>query len=244
VKAPWVPWAVRRDGPASKKRGRRPEDRALVYHSVVGSLAAAFGVLDNTTNPDLDFVGFHGVLAKDGKLYQCYEMGEALNHAEGGRSWSIGIEVEGGPPGDEDEPWTEPQIETGARLLAWLLAEGWLPALNREGPNKTLYRHREVLGSSTACDSGRAPWGDLVQRASEPEEEDDVTKIIRIRDGRGNIVNIMVNGGVRKRCANEETAQKLIELGAQVLAFPGNTIWQLYRHATHDGGTIDLSRWP
>ena len=177
MSAAWYPAATRRAGPAWKTSGDRSETRGAVYHSVEGSLASAFAVLDGPREASWPLTN-----PKVGKMLQHYPLGKLCWHARGGNDWSLGVENEG----RAGQPLTESQVQNLADFSAWLVEEGWLPALARgESGLKTLWEHNEVGAQAsppyvTACPSGRIPWAEIIRRA---EEEDEMALILARKDG-------------------------------------------------------------
>lgn len=216
-RALWIPGAVHYPGPASKQRGIRPETRGLVWHSAVGDADDALAVLDNTTDPRFDYIAWHATLDYDGTLYQHYPLSEMLNHAAGGREWSVGIEVAGGKVGNESQPWTDAQIVTGAQVERFMLAEGWLPRLSRgvlgTSLRRTLWRHREVPGSSTACDSGRCPHQLLIRLAkAQPTRKG--KPVFIITNPRKKTERWITDGVYRRKLSDPDAVKAWIERGA------------------------------
>lgn len=181
-RALWIPWAIRRPGPAEKPDGPRSSSRGVVFHSSGGgSLSGALGELDkpNNINPS----NWQGTVDYDGTLYQHYPLDLHCDHAGDHEfndstlgfefvGWHGGLDWQGRP--NPWEPWTVNQFLTGVRLLRWLEAETWIPTLSRSGANKSCYRHYEIV--PTACDGNRAPWDRLLTVANQPDqEEDDMT---------------------------------------------------------------------
>ncbi len=181
MKSLWFPGVVRHPGPAEKTTGTRARTRGAVYHSSVGDLGAALSVLANVSkraDGTYRYGSWHMTNAKDGRLFQHYPLDVLTWHARGGNNWSIGVENEGGPIGNEREPLTEAQVTNLVELSAWLVEEGWLPGLTRTG-DKTLWEHREIQGSSTACPSGRIPWAEIIERAEDSMLAEDLAQLRR-----------------------------------------------------------------
>ncbi len=170
MKAAWYPAATRRPGPAWKTSGSRSSTRAVVYHSVEGSLASALNVLNGARESS-----WHLTNPKTGKMLQHYPIGKLCWHAKGGNSWSPGVENEG----RAGQPLTESQVQNLADFSRWLVTESWLPRLTRGGSAQTLWEHNEVGRQArpsyvTACPSDRIPWAEIIRRA---EEEEDMSKL-------------------------------------------------------------------
>lgn len=126
----------------------------VILHSMVGSYAAAMGRLDSE-----DRASWHFSVCQDGRVFQHYDSSAVCWHA-GSLQWNerlIGIEHEGGAPGNESEPLTDVQKVASAQLVAWL-AQTHGFALERQNG---LWEHREVY--QTACPSGRIPWAFIME---------------------------------------------------------------------------------
>ena len=124
--------------------------RGVVCHSMVGSLMAAFGELYKLERR----ASWHYSIAKDGTIYRHYPDKAVTWHAGTARynGIYIGIEHEGGGPGNESEPLTLPQREASVALVRSLALEHAFPLVREIG----LREHNEL--SQTACPSGRIPW--------------------------------------------------------------------------------------
>jgi len=152
----WYPKAIVR---ATNKHGYSGDDAILGYglvaHSMEGSLAAAFGELDNPARQ----ASWHFSAAKDGKIYQHIDTLN-ISYASGGyeankRFWSIEHEGKAG------EPLTPAQLAATTELMRWLLGTYHLQPLRKV----TLWEHREMTqfgSSATACPSGRIPWDVII----------------------------------------------------------------------------------
>ena len=73
----------------------------------------------------------------------------------------VGVEHEGGGPGNESEPLTVAQLEATIKLTAWMAAQFELTRFERFGYHGRadawlLVEHNEVGNTPTACPSGRA----------------------------------------------------------------------------------------
>lgn len=146
------PLAVQEPGP-SWKQGYPPvfrnACRGVVCHSMVGSYSGAMSRLDST-----DRASWHFSVTKGGQVYQHYDT-EAITWHAGTPQWNqrlIGIEHEGGGPGNESEPLTVAQRDASVALVHWLAQQHAFPLVVRVG----LWEHRWL--SQTACPSGRIPW--------------------------------------------------------------------------------------
>jgi len=119
-----------------------------------GSLAAAFGELDNPARR----ASWCYSVAADGVIYAHYPDEAQTWHAGSARNNDlIGIEHEG----SAGEPLTPPQLAASVALVRWLSQAHGFPLVRGVG----LLEHNEVSGAPTACPSGRIPW------ASYTEEE-------------------------------------------------------------------------
>lgn len=156
----WYPQAVSRPGPSGKVWPIQNSIDGIIEHSMQGSLAGAYSVLDDeSTNSQGAYVAasWHFSIAKDGAVYQHYALNLSPFHA-GSKTQNlrlIGVEHEGGPPGNLSEPLTEAQIASSVDLAKWIAQQGEFD-LSRDDANRTLYEHNNV--SATQCPSGRIPW--------------------------------------------------------------------------------------
>jgi N-acetyl-anhydromuramyl-L-alanine amidase AmpD len=179
----WYPAATRDIGPPNKVSGPPSLKKGAVYHSMVGAFAAARARLFGS-----DTASWHFSVLKNGAVYQHYPVNAWAWHC-GDRDDPapeitnnrdlIGIEHEGGPPGNTSEPLTEAQLEASATLTSWLLAERHIGNLSRIGETRGLWEHREMY--ATACPSGRIPWARLVNLVTQTSEEDEMTDAERAR---------------------------------------------------------------
>lgn len=149
------PLAIQRPGPAGKVWPDRNAQIGSILHSMQGSLAGAFSVLDDVslTHDAYRAASWPFSIAKDGTVYQHYPIEASPFHAgshEGNRLLT-GIEHEG-VPGEE---LTEAQFQSSYALCVWLGQQGgYRPT--RDQPARTLFEHNEWI--STECPSGRIPW--------------------------------------------------------------------------------------
>lgn len=169
----WYPLAVRRDGPSDKHgyvgAPEPNQKRGLVVHSAVGSLAAALNQLDSETAR----VSWTFTNPKAGQLLQHYPVGTNV-WANGNLVPNVAFaacEHEGGPPGNENEPLTDNQVDNLVRLILWLAETQAWPEMRRPRDSADmdaqLYEHREMgrFGSRpTACPSERIPWQTVLDR--------------------------------------------------------------------------------
>jgi N-acetyl-anhydromuramyl-L-alanine amidase AmpD len=132
---------------------------------MVGSYAGAMNRLDSQ-----DRASWHFSVTKAGTVYQHYRVDEITWHA-GSPRWNqalIGIEHEGGAPGNESEPLTPAQRDASVALVRWLSAQHGFPLTRRV----SLWEHNEVAppADPTSCPSHRIPW--------ENYEEDDMALML------------------------------------------------------------------
>lgn len=164
----WCPFAIRRDGPASKQgygSNTAGLKRGEIKHSAVGSLSGALAVLDR---PDIRS-SWHFTIAYSGDILQHYALSTHCWHGndtdgDGGVAANfdlIGIEHEGGGPGNESEPLTPGQVTATVRLTRWAAEQFGFADFARY-PHQTgvwtLVEHKEVGNTPTACPSDRIPW--------------------------------------------------------------------------------------
>ncbi len=139
-----------------------------VKHSAVGFLPAIFSQLDGPTQ-----VSWHFSIAFNGTIYQHYPVAGICWHA-GSARWNIdtvGIEHEGGAPGNENEPLTVAQTVATTQLTAWLAEQFGRTGGYARYPAAAqwwLLEHRQI--HATACPSGRIPWDAILQALSGPVE--------------------------------------------------------------------------
>ena len=139
--------------------------QGLTFHSMEGSLSAAFGELDNPARQ----ASWTFSVAKDGAVFQHVDTDNIAwtngSYEANKRFW--GVENEG----RAGEPLTEPQYQALLRLVRWLyLIHDLLPVRQQ-----TAWEHNEMTrfgAAATACPSGRIPWGRLL---TDFNMEDDMT---------------------------------------------------------------------
>lgn len=171
----WFPSAIHRPGPAAKIRGWTEGKTGATYHSADGWLPGTLDIVLGTHSG----VAWHFTNPLDGPLLQHYPPTAIVWHAAGGNTRTVGVENIG-----RTAPLTPSQRENLARLSVWLKQRfGW-GALSREplgrarvgdAPLKTLWEHKEIIGSATDCPVDRIPWTWILNRAADLEEEDDMT---------------------------------------------------------------------
>ena len=176
--AEWCDFATRRDGPPSKfggyAAGNSSPKRGEVKHSMVGSYGGALSVLDNLSVPS----SWHFSVLKDGSIVQHYPLSANCWHGNDSDNDGevranidlIGVEHEGGGPGNESEPLTDAQLLATIQLTRWAAEQFSLTRFARfpeQWDVWTLAEHNQVGNSPTACPSRRIPW-DAVLRGLNP----------------------------------------------------------------------------
>lgn len=167
----WYPGAVRRAGPEGKFYPDVNANEGVILHSAQGSIAGALSVLDDITGSATSWraASWTFTVQQNGIVLQHYPLSASPFHA-GGKHWNtrlVGIEHEGGPPGNLSEPLTPHQLDASKALVAWVAEQGgWTPRLDLL---PTLWAHSAV--TQTQCPSGRIPWGEYLPAASTGEEE-------------------------------------------------------------------------
>jgi len=131
----------------------------VVIHSAEGSLSSAQGVLAGPRE-----ASWHFFVCKDGRVFQHVDTANIAwtngSFAANKKFW--GIENEG----MAGEPLTEPQFQSLAKLVKWLL--GPLPHIR----GQTLWEHNEMTAFGalpTACPSNRIPWTRLIAALKEED---------------------------------------------------------------------------
>lgn len=137
----------------------------IVAHSMEGSLAAAFGELDNPNRA----ASWTFSVAKDGKVYQHVDTDNIAwtNGSRNANKKFWGIEHEG----VAGEPLTDAQRTATTALMGWLLSSYGLTPIRLV----TLWEHREMMAygaAATACPSGRIPWQAIIAGITQPQEDD------------------------------------------------------------------------
>ena len=173
----WLPWCIKRPGPAQKQGYAGAPTRSLseiegfVQHSAEGSLAALFGELDNP----LRQASWHFSIAFDGKVYQHYPLEAVLWHCglPGDRRQDtslignitlIGKEHEGGGPEFPGQPLTEIQYQSSVRVDRDVIA--LCPGIGAPALRVNQWEHGWL--SATSCPSGRI---DHARRIADLEAE-------------------------------------------------------------------------
>ena len=184
----WPPFALRLPGPPGKigYGTEHSPKRGEVKHSAGGYEHAMLSILANPGNG----VSWHYSVMQDGRVFAHYPLTANCWHAgdsdvDGGVSANIdlvGVEHEGGAPGNESDPLTDAQIEATVALTRWMMAQYGLRGAVRypaqsEGNYWWLVEHNEVSNRPTSCPSGRIPWTEIQRRlapAPAPELPQDV----------------------------------------------------------------------
>ena len=153
----WFPGAIVRPGPAWKSGYTNYSGRVgkgAVVHSAEGYLSGAMGVLDSQARKS-----WGAFLAKDGQVYQHYELQAITWHAGFDANIALfGIETEG----VAGEPLTDGQLATLIAFLRWQREQEVWPEVSRAS---TLREHNEFM--STSCPSGRIPWERVIEGLEE-----------------------------------------------------------------------------
>ncbi len=171
----WLSFCARRPGPEWKQgygTGNRTlaQIEGVVDHSMEGSLAGAYSVLDGPRQSSWTFS-----LPKVGEPVQHYSLEKITWHAglPGDRKQDtslignltlIGKEHEG----VEGEPWTENQIHWSAKIDVAL--RHLCPTFGANPPTlrKNMWEHNWL--SATSCPSGRNPWAEKFKLINEWED--------------------------------------------------------------------------
>ena len=179
----------------------------VVDHSAGGNWSSTYRPTDTMRARG---VSWHFSVFKDGHVEQHYEWDAVCYHA-GNRPMNlekIGVEHEGGPPGNETEPLTEVQAESSVKLNRWLSEQAGFPMVRQAH----LHEHNEVVlifspnAGSTSCPSGRIPW----ERYTEEEEmqftEDQAAAILGVVQWREDVVPVIdgVLEAIRKLSEGED----------------------------------------
>lgn len=130
-----------------------------------GSLAAAFGELDNPNRA----ASWTFSVAKNGDVYQHVDTDNIAwtNGSRNANKKFWGIEHEG----KAGEPLTPAQEFATTCLMEWLLSEHGLTPQR----HLTLWEHNEMTAygaAATACPSGRIPWNTIIPAIEEDQEDD------------------------------------------------------------------------
>lgn len=165
----WFDWMERYSGaPMWKLNGGINTNLLYIPHSAVGYWPGFISRLVESQ----DKASVTGWIGYDGKCVQlypvtanCWSSGSPYPNNNG-----IAFENEGGFQ-PVDEPLTDKQVESNARIMTDLAAYNhrppgwWKRPVSADDINATLYEHRECVrfGSlPTACPSGRIRWSDIL----------------------------------------------------------------------------------
>lgn len=210
----WLISATRWTGPVHKQGYSQIAVRSLadikgeVKHSMVGSFTAAMARLNG---PDLASWTFS--VTKIGEIYQHYPL-EAVTWHGGGPEVNqsyIGVEHEGGPPGNESEPLSEPQYQATLALTQELRA--LLPHLGPPSRLTNLREHNEL--AATACPSNRIPWDRLIADLSDtPASGDLAAEVARLAKLLRDTGLDAGNGNYRSVTAIDDAVRALVRVRA------------------------------
>ncbi len=177
----WFDWMKREPGPPDKVYSQPNAVDFYVAHSAVGYYGGWASRLFSTARDasgryaTYAAVSTHGWIPYDGACLQHYPL-MASCWASGSREANmrgVAFEIEGGAPGRESEPLSEPQKQALERILGDIVGwkgvtnDYWRRPANDRDLNATLYEHRECVrfGSApTACPSNRIPWPEIIGR--------------------------------------------------------------------------------
>ena len=178
----YYPGAIQYPGPAGKVYAEANTVDGAILHSMQGSWAGAQTVLydENVdTSNRYRAACWHFSILRSGEVYQHYPLDASPFHAGNGvdNRRLIGIEHEGGPPGNLSEPLTAAQTVSSVALVRWIaLTAGW-EALTR---HTRLLEHNET--TSTQCPSGRIDWSRYMDTFT---QEDVITLFKYVVGGNG-----------------------------------------------------------
>ena len=187
------PGATWRPGPKSKQAYTYQSTnvcRGVVCHSMVGDFASAMARLDSD-----DRASWHFSITQDGRVWQHYDSDAVAWHA-GSPYWNgrlIGIEHEGGAPGNEGEPLTAAQEAASVALVRWLSKTHGFPLVRFDGQSGALFEHRDVY--ATACPSNRIPWAAYMEEpmtdAERKKLEDTANALFDMRGQLNDLANVL-----------------------------------------------------
>jgi hypothetical protein len=204
------PSAIQRPGPAGKVWPDRNAQVGVILHSMEGSLAGAYTVLDDvslTPTGAYAAASWHFSVCKDGTVYQHYPIEASPFHAgnHDANRKLIGIEHEGGPPGNLGEELTEVQFQASYALCVWLGQQGGFePSHDRPGLPRTLFEHNEW--TQTACPNGRIPWYRYVPVAPPQEDEDSMADRQEVEGSQDiDILNKVATAALGRLVAGDES---------------------------------------
>ena len=193
--------------------------QGMVFHSMEGSLAGAFGRMDiplDASNPYTQASWTFSV-GKDGTVYQHADTDDITwtngSYEANKRFW--GVENEG----RAGEPLTEPQYQGLLGLVRWIYPAHGLGFVRQQ----TAWEHNEMgrFGSAaTACPSGRIPWERLL---TDFNMEDDMTPEEHERlVNTENAVARLEAASARNEQGREDIKAMLQELSAMIEAHDGS----------------------
>ena len=164
-----------RNGPYT----RRSETTAVVLHHAEASSATVWDINSWHMERDMNGIGYHYYVRKDGSVYRGRPEWALGAHAIGANDWSIGVCCEGAYM---TETMPAVQLATLKELLRDIMA--------RNGRLRLL-RHKDV--SATNCPGDRFPWAE-VQDYDEEDNEMVEVKIMYI-DGKKYSVHAIEKDG-------------------------------------------------
>jgi len=163
----WCPDVPRRNGPHQGAQ----QVNGVICHRTYGAWAGDLAVGDGARAP----VGFHFLVGRqEGQWAQFCESQMHCNHAAGGNSGTIGIEV----TGTNDDPMTDWQIRALSHICQWICAEHDIPLVHaaggRQGPFHGFKDHAQVAGSTHDDLWTSEDWKRIVAVAEADTSEDDM----------------------------------------------------------------------
>ncbi len=178
----WFDWMSHVPGPVEKQYSQPNSVEMFIPHSAGGYYT---GWQQRLFNMERDPVTgrFTPYAAASVQIWMNYD-GSATQHysvktscwASGSRTPNtrgVAVEFEGGPPGSEDEPLTEPQLRSLMMILFELAVyrgvslSYWERPLSPIDEDATLYEHNECIrfgSGATLCPSNRIPWDEITKR--------------------------------------------------------------------------------
>lgn len=166
----WLPDVVRQLGPGWKQgyvgfpRRKLSEILGEVDHSAGGGLQATFKELNRRFRK----ASWTFTIAKSGRKFQHYPLESITWHCGKRGDWNtpgnvtlVGIEHEGGAPGNESEPLTWEQEGASVKLSHDIRRLCSRVRANAPMPRVNLFEHNWL--SATACPSGRINWNKKVE---------------------------------------------------------------------------------
>ena len=229
----WLPFAVRRDGPASKFGYWPILYRGLeliegeVKHSAEGPKSAMYGVLDGPRRASWILS-----IYKAGPPEQHFPL-EAVGWTNGSIDANmkfVGMEHEGkaGEPLNDNQVYWTTRISLALRVLCPKIAS------NPPARRVNLWEHNEMtlFGADwTACPSNRIPWAQVL--AGLQTEEEDMARLVR-KAGTSHVY--VVTGAHLESVVSAERATALGYDLSKVEELPASdAIWKV--RSVNDGGT-------